>query len=77
MVIQYLKPDKGLLRRLKESFSRLSQCEELDLKRAYRLENEKIRLPLRNYPIQLIVGSDDNYYISIPSEKSTISIGIP
>ncbi|MGD8587663.1 MAG: metallophosphoesterase [Chromatiales bacterium] len=47
----------------------MSQCEELDLKRAYRLENEKIRLPLRNYPIQLIVGSDDNVLHIYPERK--------
>lgn len=60
MVLQYLKPDKGLLKRFKESFSGLAQCEELDLKRAYRLEDKKVRLPIKNYPVQLIVGSDEN-----------------
>ena len=52
------KTRKGLLKRLKESFSGLSECEELDLKEAYRLENKKVRLQMENYPLQLNVGPE-------------------
>ncbi|MES9876553.1 MAG: metallophosphoesterase [Candidatus Sedimenticola sp. PURPLELP] len=58
MVKQDSKQQKGLLKRLKESFSGLEQCEELDLKQAYKLEDKKVRLQLENYPIQLNVGPD-------------------
>lgn len=48
----------GMINRLKESFSGLTKCEELDLKQAYRLEDKKVRLQLENYPIQLNIGTD-------------------
>jgi hypothetical protein len=60
MVMQYLIPDKSLLKRLKDTFSGLSQCEKLDLKRAYQLSNKKVSLTLENLPIQLAIGSDEN-----------------
>lgn len=52
------KIKKGLLKRLQDSLSGLEQCEELDLKQAYKLENKKVRLQLDNYPIQLNIGPD-------------------
>ncbi|MEN8177419.1 MAG: metallophosphoesterase [Pseudomonadota bacterium] len=69
MVFQALKPDKGLLKRLKDSFSGLAQCEELDLKHAYRMDIKKIRLPLKNYPIQLNIGSDATHALHIYPER--------
>lgn len=69
MVMQYFKPDKGLLKRLKDSFSGLAQCEELDLKQAYKLNTNRVRLPLKNYPIQLNVGSDENVLHIYPERQ--------
>ncbi|MBL3598281.1 MAG: metallophosphoesterase [gamma proteobacterium endosymbiont of Lamellibrachia anaximandri] len=58
MATQSSKQHKGLMKRLKESFSGLAQCKELDLKRAYLLEDKKVRLQMENYPIQLNIGPD-------------------
>ena len=58
MVKNSIKKQKGLLERFKESFDGLTQCEELDLKQAYRLEDKKVRLKLENYPIQINIGPD-------------------
>ncbi len=69
MVLQALQHDKGILRRLKDSFSGLSQCEQLDLEGAYRLDKKKVRLPLKNYPIQLNVGSDENILHIYPERQ--------
>ena len=69
MVLQALQHDKGILKRLKDTFSSLSQCEELDIEGAYRLENKKVRLPLKNYPIQLNVGSDQNILHICPEHQ--------
>ncbi|MET0102519.1 MAG: metallophosphoesterase [Sedimenticola sp.] len=56
MAKEVSKPKKGLLKRLQDSLSGLEQCEELDLKKAYKLESKKVRLHLDNYPIQLNIG---------------------
>lgn len=69
MVLQSLKPDKSLLKRLKDSFSGLVQCEELDLKHAYHLEQKKIRLPLKNQPIQLNIGSEKSVLHIYPERQ--------
>jgi hypothetical protein len=69
MVLQYFKPDKGLVKRLIEGFSGLAQCEELDLKRAYKLASKKVRLPFDNFPIQLVVGSDENILHVYPERQ--------
>lgn len=58
MVKEHAKDVKGLIKRLKDSFSSLAKCEELDLKEAYRLNEKKVSLRLENYPIQLNVGPD-------------------
>jgi len=58
MVKGSAKQDKGLMKRLKDSFSGLAKCEELDLKKAYRLDEKKVRLQLDNYPIQLNISPD-------------------
>ncbi len=60
MATQSSKQQKGLLKRLKETLSGLSQCTQLDLKKAYLLEDKKVRLQLENYPVQLNIGPDAN-----------------
>lgn len=52
------KAKKTLLKMLKNSFSGLTQCEEVDLKAAYRLPDKKVRVPLRDYPFQLNLHPD-------------------
>ena len=52
------KQDKGLIKRLKDGFSGLAKCEEMNLKNAYRLEDKKIRLQMENYPIELNISPD-------------------
>lgn len=44
---------KSLLKQLKKSFSGLADCEEVDLQSAYRLPNKKVKVPLKDYPIQI------------------------
>lgn len=58
MVKDNPKELKGFIKRLQDSFSRLTKCEEMDLKEAYRLDEKKIRLRLENYPVQLNIGAD-------------------
>lgn len=58
MIKQKDKQKKGLMKLIKDSFSGLPECEELDLKQAYRLEDKKVRLQLDNYPIQLDLAPD-------------------
>ena len=52
------KQKKSLIKRLRDSFSELAECEELDLKEAYRLQNKKVRLHMDNYPVQLNIGRE-------------------
>lgn len=52
------KQRKGLLNLLKESFSGLEECEELDLSGAYVLSEKKVRLHKGDYLLQLNIGSE-------------------
>lgn len=47
---------KRLMRRLKEVFADLPQCQDVDLKESYYLENRKVRVPGDIGSIELIVG---------------------
>ena len=58
MVKESPRQAKGFIKRLRESFARLTKCEELDLKEAYRLDEKKVRLCLENYPVQLNIGPE-------------------
>ncbi len=48
-----LKSKKGLLKRLRKLFSGLEQCDSVDLKQSYHLADQKVRVSLPGYPLQL------------------------
>lgn len=52
------KQKNALMKRIKESFSGLPKCEELDLREAYRLKDKRVCLHLENYPIELNLAAD-------------------
>jgi hypothetical protein len=52
------KQKKSFLRMLKESFSGLDKCEQLDLKRAYQLSDNNVRVSPVEYPIQVNYGPE-------------------
>jgi hypothetical protein len=58
MVKEDSKQEKGLVKRLKDSFAKLTKCKQMDLKEAYRLDDNKVQLRLENYPVQLNIGPE-------------------
>jgi predicted phosphodiesterase len=52
------KARKTLLKMLRNSFSGLSQCEEVDVKEAYQLSEKKVRVHLKDYPLQIHLHPD-------------------
>lgn len=52
------KSKKNFLKQIRETFEDLEQCEDVDLKESYRLPEKKIRVPLRQYPLQLNLRPD-------------------
>jgi hypothetical protein len=50
-----------LIKRLKEVFADLPQCQEVDLKEAYYLEDRRIRVPNDGAPIHFIVGKNGKH----------------
>ncbi|MET0067289.1 MAG: metallophosphoesterase [Candidatus Thiodiazotropha sp.] len=48
-----LKTRKSLLKRLRKLFSGLEQCDSVDLQQAYHLADQKVRVSLPGYPLQL------------------------
>ncbi len=52
------KAKKTLLKLFRNSFPGLDQCEEVNLKAAYRLPDKKVRIPLREYPFQINLHPD-------------------
>ncbi len=48
-----LKSKKGLLKRLRKLFSGLEQCDSVDLTKAYHLADQKVRVSLPGFPLQL------------------------
>jgi hypothetical protein len=49
---------KSFLKRLKASFSDLAECEEVDIKESYRLQNKKIKVHVDEYPFQINLYGD-------------------
>lgn len=49
---------KSFLKRLKASFSDLAECEEVDIKESYRLQNKKIKVQVDEYPFQINLYGD-------------------
>jgi hypothetical protein len=52
------KARKTLLKMLRNSFSGLTQCEEVDVKEAYQLSDKKVRVHLKDYPLQIHLHPD-------------------
>ena len=52
------KAKKALLKLLKTTFSGLSQCEEIDVKDAYRLSDKKVKVHIQDYPFQINLFPD-------------------
>ncbi|MCU7936247.1 MAG: metallophosphoesterase [Candidatus Thiodiazotropha sp. (ex Dulcina madagascariensis)] len=48
-----LKSKKSLIKLLKNAFSGLSQCEEIELEKSYRLHGKKIKIPIHCHPLQI------------------------
>lgn len=61
MVKKAQKQQKGLLKRLKESFSGLEKCEVLDLKESFVLQDSKVRMRGGDYMVQLNVGFEGKF----------------
>ncbi len=54
------KAKKALLKLLKTTFSGLSQCEEIDVKDAYRLPDKKVKVRIKDYPFMVNLFPDGN-----------------
>ena len=52
------KTRKTLLKMLRNSFEGLTQCEEVDVKEAYQLSGKKVRVQLKEYPLQIHLHPD-------------------
>ena len=52
------KAKKALLKLLKTTFSGLNQCEEIDVKDAYRLSDKKVKVHIKDYPFQINLFPD-------------------
>jgi len=65
------KTRKSLLKRLKSAFSDLDKCEEIELETAYRLGGKKVRVPFRQYPIQVNIGEGKNVFHLYPEVALT------
>jgi hypothetical protein len=53
-----LKPKVSLVKRLMDSLSDLEQCEEVDIGDAYKLTKKKVRIPVKEYPLQLFMAPE-------------------
>ncbi len=72
------KPD--LLKRLRRAFSGLSRCRLLQLRDAYRLVDDSVRVPYEGFPIELLLGNDGkrlNLYPEYPLQVGGKSGGAP
>lgn len=58
MIVSDSGTKKSLLKLLKKSFSGLAECEEVDLQSSYRLPDKKVKVHLRDYPIQINLAPD-------------------
>ena len=65
---------KGLLQRLQEALSGLSQCEQVKLRQAYQLTDGKVRVPCEGFPMQLILG-DNGKTLHLYPESSLVESG--
>lgn len=54
------KPD--LLKRLRRAFSGLSRCPLLNLRDAYRLMDDSVRVPYEGFPIAMLLGAKGKRY---------------
>lgn len=52
------KAKKALLKLLKTTFSGLNQCEEIDVKDAYRLSDKKVKVHIKEYPFLVNLTPD-------------------
>ena len=51
------KTKPGLLKRLRRAFSGLSRCPLLQLREAYRLVDDSVRVPYEGFPMELLLGN--------------------
>ncbi len=69
------KPDsgtkKGLLKLLKKTFSDLAECEDVEIDSSFRLPEKKIRVHLRDYPIQINLSPDGDALHLYPERTLT------
>lgn len=50
------KKEPGILKRLRRAFSGLSRCPKVNLRDAYRLVDDSVRVPYEGFPIAMILG---------------------
>jgi len=60
----------NLLDRLKAIFAGLSQCKLVNLRSAYQLSDDKVRIPFEGFPIQLRLGDDQGKTLHLYPEYS-------
>ncbi len=66
---------KALLKLLKSTFPRLADCEEIDVKDAYRLSAKKVKLHIKDYPFQLNLYPDGKALHLYPEQTLNVDGG--
>ena len=62
------KAKSTLLKRLRRAFSGLSRCRLLQLREAYRLVGDSVRIPYEGFPMELLLGRDGNRLLLHPED---------
>lgn len=66
---------KGLLQRVQEALAGLARCRQVNLHQAYQLKDDKVRVPLEGFPIQLILGDNGRELCLYPEGSMTLNGG--
>jgi hypothetical protein len=62
------KAKSTLLKRLRRAFSGLSRCRLLQLREAYRLVGDSVRIPYEGFPMELLLGRDGKRLLLHPED---------
>lgn len=79
-MIPLAQPKSKLLRRLWRAFSGLPRCRILQLRDAFRLVNDSVRIPYEGFPIQILLGADGkqlHLYPEYPLQAGSEAAGTP
>lgn len=69
------KVKPALLKRLRRAFSGLGRCRLLKLRDAYRLVDEKVRVPYEGFPIELVLGGKNGKKLYLYPEYPLMATG--